>query len=59
MDNSERVEELRRANKNLEEGIASNNQEIQEWAQKIIELKAKQEEERKKREENRKQGSGN
>ena len=59
MDYSERVEELKRANTNLEEGIASNNQEIQEWAQKIIDLKAKEEEERKKREEKRKQGSGN
>ena len=55
MDNSERLEELVRQRKKLEEGIAGNNVEIAELMEKIRVLEAREAEERARRN----QGSGN
>ena len=49
MDNSERLEELVRQRKKLEEGIAGNNVEIAELMEKIRVLEAREAEERARR----------
>ena len=54
MENSERLEELVRQRKKLEEGIAGNNVEIAELMEKIRALEAREAEERARRN----QGSG-
>ena len=59
MDNFERrLEEVRRVNANLEEGIASNAQEMEDLVKKILEEKAREEEEKARREAERKQRNG-
>ena len=59
MENSERLEEVRRANERLEEEIAKQDLEMDELVRKIREEEVRQAEERSERGTERDQGSGN
>ena len=58
MDNSERLQELRRTNERLEVEIARQDLEIEEWMSKIREEEVREAEERSSRETERDSGSG-
>ena len=59
MENSERLEEVKRANERLEKEIAKQDLEMDELVRKIREEEVRQAEERSERGAERDQGSGN
>ena len=59
MENSERLEEVKRANERLEKEIAKQDLEMDELVRKIREEEVRQAEERSERGTERDQGSGN
>ena len=58
MDNSERLQELRKTNERLEVEISRQDLEIEEWMRKIREEEVREAEERSGRETERDSGSG-